>query len=245
MKRIVRWKMEAAERICLFCEKPEIVLTVAETLVVGKLNATWTTMKNWGAEQVDGGLDFRTGTKERRIAYDMVLANMQDISGMAKGLEAGGLLAAGSEMFRMPRSRSFLGVAAAAQAFADNAEPVKALFIAGGLPATFVEDMEAMLPQLDTASGTRQTGLIDQSVGTAGLEAVAAEALRLIQQLRPMMRMHLKNQPALLTGWNNAARVWRVTPGNEEDAGSGTEDGTGTEGVTAAVVPVGGSAATA
>ena len=107
--------------------------------------------------------------------------------------------------------------AAAAQAFADAAEPSKALFIAGGLPATFVEDLEALLPTLDTATGSRQDGLFDQTAGTAGLETLADQGLQLIQQLRPMMRVHLKNQPALLEAWNLASRVARRRGGKKEE----------------------------
>jgi len=223
MKRITKWKMECAERVHLFGEKPEITFTPAETAIFANVTTTWTAMKNWGANQVGGNLGFRAGAKERRAARDKILGSMREISDMAKGLEVAGTLPAGGEQFRMPRVRTFANVAATAQAFADAAESVKALFIAGGLATTFVEDLEALLPTLDAASGERQTGLFDQTAGTAGLEALGDEALRLIQRLRPMMRTHLKNQPALLEAWNLASRVAHPRDGEEvEEPGSGS-----------------------
>jgi hypothetical protein len=225
MNLYVKFRFEAVERVHFFGEKPELVRTPAETPLFTSITATWTAMKNWGVDQVGGNQGFRAGALERRIARDTILESMREISDMAMGLAVAGTLPAGGEMFRMPRSRTFVHVAAAAQAFADAAEPVKALFIAGGLPATFVEDLEALLPTLDTATGARQTSLFDQTAGTAGLKALADEGLRLIQQLRPMMRTHLKNQPALLEAWNLASRVSRRRDGEEEAAGSGSGAG--------------------
>jgi hypothetical protein len=56
------------------------------------------------------------------------------------------------------------------------------------------------------------------------MAATAAAGMKAVRTLRPIMRAHLKAQPALLAAWNTASRVARSTPAAE--AGTATPPAT-------------------
>ena len=78
MKRYVKWKMECMERVHFFGEKPEIVLTPAETPLFASLTTKWTAMKSWAVEQEGGKRDYRGGSLDRRLDRDKVLTAMRE-----------------------------------------------------------------------------------------------------------------------------------------------------------------------
>ena len=207
MKTYAKVRKECAERVVLFGEQPEFTKTPLETTIFAELSVKVTALQNWGVDQVSGNLTFRDGAQDRKTTAKNIRLKMRSISEMAKSLELGGAPGVTAVAFRVPRQRSYAVLSAAAKAFAENVEPHKALFISHGLPATFVEDLEAQVTQLNTDFEERENGRFEQTGGTAGLEALANDCLKLVQRLRPIVREHLKDNPGMLGAWNLAARV--------------------------------------
>ena len=207
MKTYVKYRKECAERVFLFSEQTEITLTPLETTMFGNVGTVLTAMQNWGVDQVSGNLAFRDGALDRKVTATAIRQKMRSICAMAKSIELFGVAGVTSALFRMPKQRSYAVLATAALAFSEAVEPHKTKFIERGLPTTFVEDLEALVTQLNADYEQRENGRFNQTGGTAGLEALADEALKLIQQLRPIMREHLKDNPGLLGAWNLASRV--------------------------------------
>ena len=207
MNTYVKVRKECGERVALFGAQPEITLTPLETTIFGNLNVKLTTMQNWGVDQVSGFLAFRDGAQDRKTTANEIRDKMRAISDMAKSLELAGAPGITAIAFRMPAQRSYAALSTAALAFAENAEPQKAKFIEQGMAATFVDDLEALVTQLNADYQEREQGRIERASGTAGLEALADDCLKLIQRLRPIMREHLKDNPGLLGAWKLASRV--------------------------------------
>ena len=227
MRTYAQVRKECGERVVLFGAQPEITLTPLETTIFGNLTVKLTAMQNWGVDQIAGNLAYRDGAQDRKTTAANIRVKMRSISEMAKSLELGGTPGVTAVAFRMPKQRSYAVLSAAAQAFVENVEPHKAVFISHGLPATFVEDLGALATQLTADSEKRENGRFEQTGGTAGLEALADDCLKLVQRLRPIMREHLKDNPGLLGAWNLAARVEhsRKKAVVTEDPGSGASGG--------------------
>jgi hypothetical protein len=207
MNKHISRRIDCFQRVYLYGELPDLVFTPTETALFTKVKETWTTMKAMLVEQVEGHLEFDDAVKDRRMHAAAALVKLGSVRDVARSLELAGTIGITYEAFRLPRSRSYATISAAASAFAEAAEPQKAKFIERGLAATFVEDLEAIPAQLDTASGDRVGGRLDYTGGTAGLEALAKAGLKLVQQLRPMIRLKVANDPSKLGAWNLAARV--------------------------------------
>jgi hypothetical protein len=207
MNKYITRRMDCFQRVFLFGELPDLVFTPGETALFMNVKTTWTAMKALLVNQVEGHLEFDDAVKDRKTLAADALAKLGAVRDVARSLELAGTTGITYEAFRLPRSRSYATISAAATAFAEAAEPQKVKFIERGLAATFVEDLEAIPAQLDAASGDRVGGRLEYTGGTAGLEALAKTGLKYVQQLRPMIRLKVGNDPGKLGAWNLAARV--------------------------------------
>jgi hypothetical protein len=219
MRKIVKLQFNCLERVHLISlDENFLPLTPAETPLFAGVTAAHSQFAEWAAGQEGGKRDFREGTLERRLAAKAMRGSMAEIAEMARSIELAGVDPGISERFRMPASRAYAVLAAAGSAFAEAAEPAKALFIARGFAATFVDDLEAHIAVLGAGSGTRGNGLTRQTSSTAGLALVAKAGMDFVRQLRPMVRARLKSQPALAAAWDMAARVESAGSPAEEEA---------------------------
>ena len=68
-----------------------------------------------------------------------------------------------------------------------------------------------MCDAFGAATGEKNDGQAEQVSGTAGLELTGASALVIVQELRSIMRVHLRTQPALLAAWASPSHEesWR------------------------------------
>ena len=225
----VRRVFNCTERVHFFGAKPELApLTPKETTLFAGVTAAWNGMKNWSADQGSGNRGFREGCDERRRLIGLIRGTNRRIADIAKAISLEGVEPGMAERFRIPNTDTYDVVVATAQGFAAEADSVEALFTERGMSATFIADLEALITEFQTASGTRVDGLSVQTTGTAGLELLASQGLKFVQLLRPIIREKLKAQPALLAAWNLAARVARrgaaepvATPPPPESSGSG------------------------
>jgi len=87
--------------------------------------------------------------------------------------------------------------------------PIKAAFVARGVPAEFDETMTDLIDTLEDATQRKSSGLSEQSGGTAGLEDAAHRVVALVKELDAIMTHLLRNRPSLKAAWKTASRIQR------------------------------------
>lgn len=232
MNKQIRRKIEMGDRVIEIGADPEIAPTPAITALFDQVETMVTTMKERGSDQSSGTGIFRAGALECRLQASVIREAMREISEIARVLKPADLPGA-RELFRMPKNVNFQGLLAAARHFAEDVEPYKALFIARALPATFVEDLEALIAKFETAINRKANGRVTKIAGTFGMEATAKMLLSTVQELRAILRVHLKAKPELLESWKHAARIEsdrrsKVELPPDSGSGTGSESGTAT-----------------
>lgn len=209
MTKYVRVRFNCIESVHLFGQKPELLpLTPKETALFAGVETAYDGLKSSMVDQGSGNRGFREGAAERRLLVHEIWDMCRRISDIAKSIAEEGVDPGMEEKFRLPhKNRTFLKVAATALGFADDAEPIVALFTERGLEATFVADLRAKVTAFETASGTRHSGLSVQTTGTFGLNLLARQGLKFVRLLRPVIAEKLKNNLPLQASWKLAARV--------------------------------------
>ena len=87
------------------------------------------------------------------------------------------------DKFRMPRANSDQALLTAARAFADDAEPLKDVFIAHELPSTFLDDLRTEIDAVERAAQAQATGRELSAGAAAQIEAALETALTAVQRL--------------------------------------------------------------
>jgi hypothetical protein len=201
---------------CMICvdqfgKKDELVLTPTETAHFATVATNLAAARGFGIEQVSGRSGYRAGAAERQGCASDIYKMLRRMADMAKSMEEEGDVGA-KERFRLPPKSTFEALLATAASFKEKATPMAAAFVARGFPATFLEDLDAKMTALGGATGLKVEGGAEQVAGTAGLDFYVREGMRAVRILRPIMREHLKDDPALLAAWNSASRVARSAP---------------------------------
>jgi hypothetical protein len=217
----------------LFGKRTDLTLNAKLTALFAKMGPIRTQMEDWSEDQASGRGERRGGAAERQRLRKVIRASMRDINEIARAMPAEEFPGV-KEKFRMPVSNAYHVVLAGARAFVEDAEPIKAAFIERALPATFVDDLDALVTQFASATAMKEAGRAETVGGTAGLASAAASATKTVRELRSCMRYHLRNQPDLLAAWLTASRLQRsaaaAKPAEEPPAGSGAGTGSGGSG---------------
>ena len=208
MNTRIKLGSEAIDRVDLFGKREDLTLTPKLTGLFTAVGVTLTTVRNWGTGQVSGEQDQSAGVVERRLLAKDIRSNVRDIADIAKSMEQEGQTGM-AELFRFPPRSTYEALMLTAESFAERASSMVAEFTARGLAATFVTDLRAQITAFRAATDVKHGGRADRTAGTAGLAATVAAGLKTIRTLRPLMRVHLKADPALLAAWKLAARVER------------------------------------
>jgi len=197
------------ERVHYFGLKTELApLSPKETTFFAGVTTAWTGLKGHDVLQGTGERGFREGAAERRLLVGAIWKMNRRIADIAKSIAEEGEDPGIAEKFRLPQAnRTYQMAASTGVGFANEAEPIKALFIERGMEATFVTDLRALVTEFETAAGVRVGGLAVQITGTAGLAQLARQGLRFVRLLRPLINEKLKAQPALQASWKLASRV--------------------------------------
>ena len=219
----VKREMDTLEGVDIFGDREDITLTPKETALFAVVASSLATARSWGSGQVSGGNGSREGAAERQALAESIRSKLRDIASIAQAMEEEGDVGV-TEQFRLPARKSYAVLLATAESFAAEAQLMSAAFTERGLPATFVADLQALVTAFGVATGVKVTGGTDQVAGTAGLEAATTAGMSAVRTLRPIMRVHLQSNPALLAAWNSVSRVVRSHPAEGPEApGTPTE----------------------
>jgi hypothetical protein len=153
-------------------------------------------------QQQSSGGAARSGTSAKSIAFASLHDHAAAISHTAHilALSTPGL----DQKFLMPRSGGNQALLNAARAFATDALPLKAQFIALDMPADFLDQLNADITQFETALNTQQGGSGSRIAATAGLDEKVNTALLATRILDAIIRNKYKNNPAILAEWTAA-----------------------------------------
>lgn len=225
MNKQARRKIEMGDRVIALGSNPEIEPTPLITALFTRANDLVGELKERSSDQVAGKSSFRAGSLECRRLVREIRSAMMEISQIARVLKPAELPGA-AEIFRMPGNLSFQGLLAAARHFADDAKPHRHLFTSRAMPPDFVEKLEALIGTFELATANKARGRATGIEGTSGMEATGKSLLTVVQELRAILRVHLKGKPALLEAWKSAARVEHDPriPASRRSALTGTAD---------------------
>jgi hypothetical protein len=167
-----------------------------------------TELDGLAASQASGIGASREGTSTRDDAREDLRGRMEAISRTARAIaiDSPGL----EKKFRVPRGENDQILLAAARAFAADAVPFTAQFVAHELAATFIDDLKASIANLEAAISD-QSGAIGDRVGArAGIAAILEEATIALRKLDPIIRNKYANDPATLAEWTSVSHIERA-----------------------------------
>ena len=210
MKKLILKTIEMGDRVIEFGGDESLTLPVSVTALFTQAETHNTALKTAAAGQSSGEHTRRSGSAECKRLAAVVRSAMRDISEIAKVLKPSELPGA-AELFRMPSNVAYQKLIAAARGFviAVDTETHKPLFIAKGLPATFVADLTALIVAFEAAVAVRDGGRNELVASTTGLDAKAKVLLTTVRELRAVLRVHFKGQPDRLESFRTAARIHR------------------------------------
>lgn len=167
-----------------------------------------TDIDDHATSEVTGVGRAREGTTTRREAREALREALEAIRRTARVMAADipGL----ENKFRIPRNNNDQELLNAARAFAADAEPLSAQFIAHEMPADFLANLNADIAALETAISNQASGVGAHVSAGAGLDDAMDRADEVMRKLDAIMRNKYANNPAVLAEWLSASHTERA-----------------------------------
>jgi hypothetical protein len=144
----------------------------------------------------------RTSSGSRKAARAALGGHLEVISQTARGMNIEG--------FWMPRNRSEEALVHSGKAFASEAQPLVKDFVEHGLPADFIEKLNAAVKDLEQATGAQTNSKRTSAFSTFELEEVRKEAMSALDRLDTVLTNVLRDQPSKLQIWERARHIERA-----------------------------------
>ncbi|HMF56140.1 MAG TPA: hypothetical protein VK619_07325 [Pyrinomonadaceae bacterium] len=175
--------------------------------------------------QASGKSTVKQSTSSRAAARDELLRDMAAISRTARAmaLTSPGL----DDKFRVPYGQGNQALLASARAFAADALPLKAEFIRRGMPADFLDDLQADIAELDETITNKAQGAESHVAATAGIDTEIDRGMNAVRELDSVMRNTFANDPSTLAAWLGSSHVER--PPRRKESNTNSPHGTTTE----------------
>ena len=216
MKRRSKNVLETLIRALEFKSEPGVPSNARSTALFTKLGTTITAMESHGTDQVSGSSATHSGVELKQLLAEELRDKLRDIVVTAEGLDSE-LYPGADAQFRMPRSRTYQALLATARSFLEDIGPIKAGFVESGLPADFDEQLTAKIAEFASATQKRDGGASEQIGGTAGLDEMAREGVRLLVKLNAVMHNLLKDKPSMFASWKAAIHIKREPSSAKEN----------------------------
>jgi hypothetical protein len=141
----------------------------------------------------------------KEIAREALLARLQAVSQTARVLaaDAPGL----DQQFPMPYSISDQTLLTTGRTFVRDAEPLRSQFLAHGMPAGFVDDLNALVDGFERALRDRGLGREARRAARASTEAALASGRAAVRSLAAFVTNHLRDDAVTRTVWEQAHRI--------------------------------------
>jgi hypothetical protein len=152
------------------------------------------------------------GSARTKTAARLALRNaLRAISRTARAIAAQD--PAFQNKFQLPRRQPAPFLLTLARSFAEFAAPLASLFIARGMPETFLADLTAAADAYETAVRGRDVAKQDNSEAQARIESSLAAGLAAVEQLDVVVANSLRDDPGVLAKWMQARRIPCSAPG--------------------------------
>lgn len=194
--------------------------------MVGELKRVVEELTEAATSQTSGLSSVQRATAERRDAREKLRASMRAISHTARAmaLDTPGL----ENKFRLPRGGSDSALLQIARAFAADAPPLKDKFLRHAMPASFLEDFEEEIANLEHSVGEQNSGRGAHVMATVTVESGAERGMNAVRKLDIIVRNTYRHDAATLAAWESARHV-ETSPRSRRRT-NGNAGGTNTEG---------------
>ncbi len=148
------------------------------------------------------------GREARARAREAIVEQLTDIARTARlvGTKVSG---GADKAFEVPQWRSDAGLLTAARAVIEDGRAAADVLVQLGLPATFVDDLQARVDRFAEADRGRQAGRLGLAAARAGLATAMAQATDADQTLDVIVANTFKHDATVLAEWE-AARHWKA-----------------------------------
>ena len=138
-------------------------------------------------------------------ARDALLARLQAIDQTARVLarDAPGL----DQQFRVPAEPSEPTLLTTGRKFTRDVEPLTSQFLAHGMPATFVADLNALVDGFDRALRDRGVGRETRRAARAATRAALSSGIAAVRSLNVVVINHLRHDEVPAAVWEQARRI--------------------------------------
>jgi hypothetical protein len=160
------------------------------------------------SSEVSGRGFARQGTTTRAAARHALTEDLQAIRRTARAMadDVTGL----DDKFRMPPDQNDQLLLNAARAFATDAAPLSAQFIAHELPADFLADLDAGIAALEQAIDNQSSGVGDHVAAGAAIDDAINRGMITVRKLDAIVRNKYADDRAVLAEWTSASHTERA-----------------------------------
>lgn len=171
-------------------------------VIVAELNSL-------AAKQASSTNSIKQGTTTKGVARENLNEDLEAISRTARA--AGEVLPGLEDKFRLPRGKANdQELLAAARAALADAPAWQATFIEYGLPADFLEDLNADIAAFQAASDAQAASRSQRITATAAIDDLIERGMKIVRRLDAIVRNTFRNDPAKLAAWESARHVERL-----------------------------------
>lgn len=166
------------------------------------------TLQEHAATQYSSTHASKEGTTRKAVALSELQDDLEAISRTARALSL--TMPGLNEKFRLPRNQGAQSWLAAGRAFAEDAAPIKANFIQLGMPATFLEDLDASIAAVDETINRKGQASGEGVAASAAIDKAIDDGMRIARELDAIVRNIFSNDPVTLAEWTSARHTERA-----------------------------------
>lgn len=172
------------------------------------LDTVITELEGHAAAQFSSARASKEGTKLKAVALADLQEELEAISRTARALA---LIMPGLDTkFRLPRNVGAQAWLVAARSFAEDAVPLKGEFIRRGLPANFLENLNASITELEQAID-RQGKFSGESVAArTAIDGAIERGMQIMRELDAIVRNIFRDNSVTLAEWASARHIERA-----------------------------------
>jgi hypothetical protein len=154
--------------------------------------------------------------ERKTTAREALQARLHAISQTARVLAASvpGL----DQQFQVPNSASDQTLLTTGRKFARDAEPLSSQFLAHGMPAAFVAELDALVGSFERALRDRGVGREARRAARASTGAALSSGLAAVRSLSAIVTNHLRDDAVARTVWESARRIVYPERAKKRDA---------------------------
>ncbi len=160
---------------------------------------------NFGADQAAGFGEARQQFEIKDTARENLRDDMSDIARTARSMEYqfDGI----GDKFRMPRNRNDQELLATARAFATEAVPYQADFVAYGLGAAFIAELQTLIDAFEATLPTTSSAIDEHVAATANIAESIRRGMRAVRILIGVVQNKYANNVGKLAAWLSASHI--------------------------------------